>query len=99
MDLGTPEMNPYAPSAQGYAGTSIRPVKETDYGRTNGVAGGAGTTYPPGQYHSIPLNDGAMGEKHEVGSERGRKKGIAWGGADRWSRNGTKEGEFSATGC
>ena len=99
---GTPEMNsnPYASSAQGYAGSSIRPVKETDYGKVaTGAGAGAGTTYPPGQYTSIPLNDGGMGEKQEMGSERGRKKGIAWGGADRWSRNGTKEGEFSVLGA
>ena len=81
------------PSSMNQAPT-IRPIKETDYGQPNHSSPQMrqGTTYPPGQYHSIPLNDG-MGEKAAGVDERGRKRGIAWGGADRWSRNGTKEGE------
>lgn len=68
---------------------SIRPVKENDYAPQ--VRKDQGTTYPPGQYHSIPLSD-SMGEKSTM-DERGRKRGIAWGGVDRWSKSGTKEGE------
>lgn len=57
--------------------------------------------YPPGQYQTIPLSGSASpfeGESERLNpnlehSEKVEKskKGIAWGGANRWSRNGTKE--------
>jgi hypothetical protein len=90
---------------------SIRAIKETDFGAhaRNGtdrsnvssnqspyLGSEGGTTYPPGQYTSIPLDSTPDMQNEKFGSvdERGRKKGVAWGAANRWSRSGTKEGEL-----
>jgi hypothetical protein len=99
--LTTPHMDsqaafqPSAVSLQSQQAPTIRPIKEADYGNPNHASPqlrqGGGFAYPPGQYQSIPLNDHAAGEKPG-------KRGIAWGGGERYSRNGTKEGEFSRTG-
>lgn len=98
--LNTPHMDsqaafqPSAVSSQSQQAPTIRPIKEADYGNPNHsspqLRQGGGFAYPPGQYQSIPLNDHATGEKSG-------KRGIAWGGGERYSRNGTKEGKSSQT--
>jgi hypothetical protein len=95
--LTTPHMDTQAAfqSSQSQQAPTIRPIKEADYGNPNHASPqlrqGGGFAYPPGQYQSIPLNDHATGEKSG-------KRGIAGGGGERYSRNGTKEGESSRTG-